>query len=88
MNSPAHEIDTSVHADEGAGVHVADHAIVLDRKITSQLRTARMPRMRRCAMGGHCCCTRENAVCVCVCERERETELTMRWDFGKVTMVL
>jgi len=29
-NAPAHEVDTAIDADEGARVHIADQAIVLD----------------------------------------------------------
>lgn len=36
MYSPAHIIDTPVHANQGTGSHVPDEAIVLDGKIASR----------------------------------------------------
>lgn len=39
---PAHEINTSIHADEGAGVHVANQTVVFDWQVTRRMSTARL----------------------------------------------
>lgn len=39
-NPPTHKIDAAVETDEGAGVHIANHAIILNGQIAARLRTA------------------------------------------------
>lgn len=43
---PAHKVEASVDAEEGAGMHVTNHAIVLYGQIAARLTAARVAGMR------------------------------------------
>lgn len=42
-NSPAHEIHAAIDADQRTSVHVADHAVVLNRQVAAILGTSGLP---------------------------------------------
>lgn len=52
MHSPAHEIDTAIHAHQGTGSHVADQAIVFDGEIPGAMSSHMVVLLGR-ALGGH-----------------------------------
>lgn len=55
---PAHEVHTSIHADQGTGVHVPNHAIVLNWEIPPGLGSPSTSTVNQWAL-------RRHGVCVC-----------------------
>lgn len=50
---PAHKVDAPIDSHEGTSVHVANHSIVLNWKVSSRLSTTGAPWVRRRALRSH-----------------------------------